>query len=171
MKLKKTCCVFLRKLPPLSSLFALSFGPRTLPWPVIKTTGRGGLCGLRPELGCSLPSIHEPSHGSCGGPRLVKGPVVHHFWVGVNHGQVDGPWFLLRNNKIEVNLEDDNGNTTLDILAQSWRDVNDLQIGEGLREAGGLRDKDMISSSNIQNVSKFPNSQVALAQKHDMSDD
>ncbi|WMV29214.1 hypothetical protein MTR67_022599 [Solanum verrucosum] len=83
---------------------------------------RGGHCGLRPELGCFLPSLHEPSHGSCGGPRLVKGPVVHHFWV-------------------------------------------------GLREAGGLRDKDMISSSNIQNVAKFPNSQVALAQKHDMSDD
>ncbi|KAG5605239.1 hypothetical protein H5410_026731 [Solanum commersonii] len=32
-----------------------------------------------------------------------------------------------------------------------------------LREAGGLRDKDMISSSIIQNVAKFPNSQVSLA--------
>ncbi|KAG5605237.1 hypothetical protein H5410_026729 [Solanum commersonii] len=58
-----------------------------------------------------------------------------------------------------------------DTFPDERRDVNDLQIGEGFREAGGLRDKDMISSSNIQNIAKFPTSQVALAQKHDMSDD
>ncbi|XP_055820373.1 ankyrin repeat-containing protein BDA1-like [Solanum dulcamara] len=91
--------------------------------------------------------------------------------LAVAHKQIDTVKYLLRNNKIEVNLKNDNGNTALDILTHSWRDVNDLQIGESLREAGGLRAKEMISSSNTQSVAKFPNSQVALAQKHDMSGD
>lgn len=47
---------------------------------------------------------------------------------------------------------DANGNTSLDILVQSRRDVNDLSIGECLREAGGLRAKD-ISMSIIPNDS------------------
>ncbi|WMV42242.1 hypothetical protein MTR67_035627 [Solanum verrucosum] len=79
--------------------------------------------------------------------------------------------YLLKNNKIEVNLKDDNGNTTLDILTQSRRDVNDLEIGDCLRDAGGLRTKDMISSSYTQNVAKCSNSQVALVHKHDISGD
>ncbi|KAK6782303.1 hypothetical protein RDI58_020099 [Solanum bulbocastanum] len=79
--------------------------------------------------------------------------------------------YLLKNNKIEVNLKDNNGNTTLDILTQSRRDMNDLEIGDCLRDAGGLRAKDMISSSYTQNVAKCSNSQVALAHKHDISGD
>lgn len=82
--------------------------------------------------------------------------------------QIETVKYLLRNNKIEVNLKDDNGNTALDILAKSRRDLNDVQIGDSLLEAGGLRAKDMISSSNTQNVAKFSKSQV---QKHDMSGD
>ncbi|WMV50746.1 hypothetical protein MTR67_044131 [Solanum verrucosum] len=60
-----------------------SSGLRTLLHPVIKTTARGGLRGLRPDLGLVLPSLHEHPHGLWGGPRPVKGPVVYFFWVGV----------------------------------------------------------------------------------------
>ncbi|CAN4126129.1 unnamed protein product [Withania somnifera] len=91
--------------------------------------------------------------------------------------QIETVKYLLRNNMIDVNLTDNNGNTALDILAQSRREVNDLQIGESLREAGGLR-ANGIASSNTQYVAKFttkesstPDHQVALAQKHDMSGD
>uniref|UniRef100_M1E1B2 Uncharacterized protein n=1 Tax=Solanum tuberosum TaxID=4113 RepID=M1E1B2_SOLTU len=48
--------------------------------------------GLMPEPGWFLPFLYEPSHGSCGVPRLVKRSVVHHFWVGVNHDMGYGPW-------------------------------------------------------------------------------
>ncbi|KAF3628101.1 putative nuclear transcription factor Y subunit A-8-like isoform X1 [Capsicum annuum] len=69
--------------------------------------------------------------------------------------QIETAKYLLKTNQICVNEMDDNGNTTLDILAQSWRDMNDLSIGECLREAGGLRAKD-ISASIIQSSIKIP---------------
>ncbi|XP_070038663.1 ankyrin repeat-containing protein BDA1-like isoform X1 [Nicotiana tomentosiformis] len=50
--------------------------------------------------------------------------------LAVTDKQIETVKYLLTNNKIEVNLKDDNGNTALDILAQSRRDMNDLQFGE-----------------------------------------
>ncbi|XP_004245062.1 ankyrin repeat-containing protein ITN1-like [Solanum lycopersicum] len=85
--------------------------------------------------------------------------------------QIQTVKYLLKNNKIEVNLKDDNGNTPLDILTQSRRDMNDLEIGDCLRDAGGLRAKDMISSSYTQNGAKCSNSHVALAHKHNILGD
>ncbi|XP_060190224.1 ankyrin repeat-containing protein ITN1-like isoform X1 [Lycium barbarum] len=70
--------------------------------------------------------------------------------------QIETAKYLLKNNQIDVNAMDANGNTALDILAQSRRDMNDLSIGECLREAGGLRAKD-ISVSIIQNSTKISN--------------
>uniref|UniRef100_M1DAF7 Uncharacterized protein n=1 Tax=Solanum tuberosum TaxID=4113 RepID=M1DAF7_SOLTU len=64
---------------------------RISPQPVIKTTARGGLHGLMPEPWVILPHLYEPSYGLCGVPRLVNSSVVHHYWVGVSHEQVDGP--------------------------------------------------------------------------------
>ncbi|KAF3659558.1 putative 17.3 kDa class II heat shock protein-like [Capsicum annuum] len=53
--------------------------------------------------------------------------------------------YLLKTNQIGVNEMDAYGNTTLDILAESCRDIMmDLSIGECLREAGGIRAKDII---------------------------
>ncbi|KAJ8564453.1 hypothetical protein K7X08_000913 [Anisodus acutangulus] len=80
--------------------------------------------------------------------------------------QIETVKYLLRNNKIEVNLKDDNENTSLDILAQSRRDMNDLQIGDSLREAGGLRAKDIPSSTNTQNFAKFPNKESSIPHSH-----
>ncbi|KAK4372978.1 hypothetical protein RND71_008362 [Anisodus tanguticus] len=70
--------------------------------------------------------------------------------------QIETAKYLLKTNQIDVNAMDANGNTALDILAESWRDMNDLSIGECLREAGGLRSKD-IPVSIIQNSTKIPN--------------
>lgn len=70
--------------------------------------------------------------------------------------QIETAKYLLKTNQIDVNAMDANGNTSLDILAQSWRDMNDLSIGECLREAGSLRAKD-ISLSIIENSTKIPN--------------
>ncbi|MCD9643230.1 hypothetical protein HAX54_030490 [Datura stramonium] len=70
--------------------------------------------------------------------------------------QIETVKYLLKTIQIDVNAMDRNGNTTLDILAQSWRDMNDLSIGECLREAGGLRAKD-ISVSVIQSSTKISN--------------
>ncbi|MCE5166857.1 hypothetical protein HAX54_028152 [Datura stramonium] len=107
--------------------------------------------------------------------RDGDGYTILHLAVGDK--QIETVKYLLKNNKIEVNLKDDNGNTALDILAQSRRDMNDLQIGESLREAGGLRANE-ISSSNTQTVAKFhnkespsPHTQIALVQKQDMAGD
>uniref|UniRef100_M1DAK0 Uncharacterized protein n=1 Tax=Solanum tuberosum TaxID=4113 RepID=M1DAK0_SOLTU len=67
---------------------------RTLPRPVIKTTTHGGLRGLMLELGklCLIPLAFlrlmkwsMTCEGLCG--TLLLG-------LGVNHRQVDGPWFL-----------------------------------------------------------------------------
>ncbi|XP_004245063.1 ankyrin repeat-containing protein At5g02620 [Solanum lycopersicum] len=66
--------------------------------------------------------------------------------------QIETVKYLLKTHQIDVNAMDANGNTSLDILVQSRRDVNDLSIGECLREAGGLRAKD-ISMSIIPNDS------------------
>ncbi|KAK4372979.1 hypothetical protein RND71_008363 [Anisodus tanguticus] len=55
--------------------------------------------------------------------------------------QIETAKYLLKTNQIDVNAMDANGNTALDILAESWRDMNDLSIGECLREAGGLRSR------------------------------
>ncbi|KAL3326569.1 hypothetical protein AABB24_037308 [Solanum stoloniferum] len=66
--------------------------------------------------------------------------------------QIETVKYLLKTHHIDVNAMDANGNTTLDILAQSRRGVNDLSIGECLREAGGLRAK------HIQNCTKISNS-------------
>ncbi|XP_059274839.1 ankyrin repeat-containing protein BDA1-like [Lycium ferocissimum] len=70
--------------------------------------------------------------------------------------QIETAKYLLKTNQIDVNAMDANGNTALDILAQSWRDMTDLSIGECLREAGGLRSKD-ISVAIIQNSTKISN--------------
>ncbi|XP_055832499.1 ankyrin repeat-containing protein At5g02620-like [Solanum dulcamara] len=70
--------------------------------------------------------------------------------------QIETAKYLLKTHHIDVNAVDANGNTALDILAQSRRDVNDLSMGECLREAGGLRAKD-ISMSIIQHSTKIPN--------------
>lgn len=70
--------------------------------------------------------------------------------------QIETVDYLLKTHYIDVNAMDANGNTALDILAQSRRGMNDLSIGECLREAGGLRAKD-ISVSIIQNTTKIPN--------------
>ncbi|KAK4372980.1 hypothetical protein RND71_008364 [Anisodus tanguticus] len=80
--------------------------------------------------------------------------------------QIETVKYLLRNNKIEVNLKDDNENTSLDILVQSRRDMNDLQIGDSLREAGGLRAKDIPSSTNTKNFAKFPNEESSIPHSH-----
>lgn len=69
--------------------------------------------------------------------------------------QIETVKYLLKTHQIDVNEMDANGNTSLDILVQSRRDVNDLSIGECLREAGGLRAKDM-SMSIIQHSTKIP---------------
>ncbi|XP_016484902.2 uncharacterized protein LOC107805383 [Nicotiana tabacum] len=69
--------------------------------------------------------------------------------------QIETIKYLLKTNQIDVNAMDAYGNTTLDILAQSRRDMIDLQIGDSLREAGGLRAKD------IQNDIKIPNKSAA----------
>jgi len=61
--------------------------------------------------------------------------------------------YLLKTHHIDVNAMDANGNTALDILAQSRRGVNDLSIGECLREAGGLRAKDIQNCTKISNGS------------------
>ncbi|XP_059318610.1 ankyrin repeat-containing protein NPR4-like [Lycium ferocissimum] len=90
--------------------------------------------------------------------------------LAVSDKQIETVTYLLRNNQIEVNLQDDNGNTALDILAQSRRDMIDLQIGDTLREAGGLRAKD-IPSPNTQNFAKFPNKKSSIHQSHDMAGD
>ncbi|XP_009625621.1 ankyrin repeat-containing protein At5g02620-like [Nicotiana tomentosiformis] len=70
--------------------------------------------------------------------------------------QIETIKYLLKTNQIDVNAMDANGNTTLDILAQSRRDMIDLQIGDSLREAGGLRAKDIKNDS-----SKIPNKSAA----------
>uniref|UniRef100_M1DL72 Uncharacterized protein n=1 Tax=Solanum tuberosum TaxID=4113 RepID=M1DL72_SOLTU len=67
---------------------------RASPQSVLKTMTYEGLRGLMPEPWVLLPLFNEASHSSCGAPRPMKGSVVHHFWEGVNHEQVDGPWFL-----------------------------------------------------------------------------
>ncbi|CAN4116250.1 unnamed protein product [Withania somnifera] len=69
--------------------------------------------------------------------------------------QIETVKYLLKTNQIDVNAMDVNGNTALDILAQNWRDINDLSIGECLRDAGSLRAKD-ISLSIIGNSTKIP---------------
>ncbi|KAH0712337.1 hypothetical protein KY289_008296 [Solanum tuberosum] len=58
------------------------------------TTARGGISGLMPEPGELLPHFNEQSHGSLGGPWPVKGSLVHHLRVSVNHDKGDGPWSL-----------------------------------------------------------------------------
>ncbi|MCD9643231.1 hypothetical protein HAX54_030491 [Datura stramonium] len=114
------------------------------------------------------------SNHECERWEEVAIPFLH---LAVGDKQIETVKYLLKNNKIEVDLKDDNGNTALDILAQSRRDMNDLQIGESLREAGGLRANE-ISSSNTQTVAKFhnkespsPHTQIALVQKQDMAGD
>ncbi|XP_015083187.1 ankyrin repeat-containing protein At5g02620-like [Solanum pennellii] len=57
--------------------------------------------------------------------------------------QIETVKYLLKTHQIDVNAMDANGNTSLDILVQSRRDVNDLSIGECLGEAGGLRAKNI----------------------------
>ncbi|OIT00258.1 PREDICTED: ankyrin repeat-containing protein ITN1-like [Nicotiana attenuata] len=74
--------------------------------------------------------------------------------------QIETIKYLLKTNQIDVNAMDANGNTTLDILAQSRRDVIDRQIGDSIRDAGGLRAKDIIVS-NIKNDIKIPNKSAA----------
>ncbi|WMV41987.1 hypothetical protein MTR67_035372 [Solanum verrucosum] len=67
--------------------------------------------------------------------------------------QIETAKYLLKTHHIDVNAMDANGNTALDILAQSRRGVNDLSIGECLREAGGLRAKDIQNCTKISNGS------------------
>ncbi|XP_042519322.1 ankyrin repeat-containing protein At5g02620-like [Macadamia integrifolia] len=56
---------------------------------------------------------------------------------------------LLDKNGVEVNALNGSGLTTLDILAQSPREMKDMDIGESLRAAGALRARDIIIVSAV----------------------
>ncbi|KAH7574417.1 hypothetical protein JRO89_XS03G0293600 [Xanthoceras sorbifolium] len=60
--------------------------------------------------------------------------------------QIETINFLLMNTRVEVNALNTNGYTALDILAQSRRDMKDLDIADSLRSAGALKAIEMQSS-------------------------
>lgn len=56
-----------------------------------------GMCGLpflRPNIGFFLPRLMRISIARVVYHIFVKGLVVHHFYVDLNNGHVDRPWFL-----------------------------------------------------------------------------
>ncbi|KAI9191088.1 hypothetical protein LWI28_003472 [Acer negundo] len=60
--------------------------------------------------------------------------------------QIETINFLVLNTRVEVNALNTNGYTPLDILAQSGRDMKDLDIVDSLRSAGALKAIEMQSS-------------------------
>ncbi|XP_042521189.1 ankyrin repeat-containing protein BDA1-like [Macadamia integrifolia] len=83
--------------------------------------------------------------------------------------QTKGIELLLAKNGVEVNALNESGLTALDILAQSPRDMKDMDIGESLRALGALRARD-IGGATITRPNTLTMTHTCKESPHDKYD-
>ncbi|XP_042521228.1 ankyrin repeat-containing protein BDA1-like [Macadamia integrifolia] len=83
--------------------------------------------------------------------------------------QTKGIELLLAKNGVEVNALNESGLTALDILAQSPRDMKDMDIGESLRALGALRARD-IGGATITRPNTLTMAHTSKESPHDKYD-